>query len=117
MLRKLVLFTCLAFSQIECSGLQGGQVAVEFVRRSLDIQYDLAAEVKRAVKEPIYVFDASGTFKDARPIIVGHTRVLKTDDGKFGVLSESAQFAFAGVKDYLQFTNRTFDSDSTGLYM
>lgn len=88
-----------------------------FVRKSLEIQYNLAVKVKSVLSKQIYVFDVSETFKNAETIIVEQIRVLKTAQGKYGVLSGSAQSAFSSSNEYQEFSDKTFDSDSIGLYI
>lgn len=107
----------LTLHQIQATVSITDDIADEFVKKSLEIQYDLAEQVKSVISKPVYVFDASEAFKNADIVVVGKIRVLKSQEGNYGVLSESAQLTFTNINDYLQFSNKNFNSDSIGLYI
>lgn len=81
-------------------------IAKEFTRESIEIQKSLATKVASHVKTDVYIFDDTGYFVNASIEMLNTVRHLKKD-GRFTVLSATAQKVMKNNNEYLQFnTNK-----------
>jgi hypothetical protein len=82
----------------------GKNLAGNFVRKSLDIQFGIAKIVSGKINSSIILFTVDKEkFKNATVLVVDNYRYLRAVTGEFGVLSEAAQATFGTTNTYSQY--------------
>lgn len=88
---------------ITVSVVSAGKLAGRFVRKSLDVQFDIADKVSKLLNSSIILFSADKSkFNNASVLSVDNYRYYRAATGEIGVLSLAAQEVFASTNTYLQ---------------
>lgn len=88
------------------SAVIAGKLAGKFVRKSLDVQFNIAVEVSKVLSCSIVLFTEDKLkFKDAAVLTVNNYRYLKAKTGEIGVLSVAEFFweIFTSTNTFLQY--------------
>uniref|UniRef100_A0A0A9YLR6 DNA-directed RNA polymerase subunit beta n=1 Tax=Lygus hesperus TaxID=30085 RepID=A0A0A9YLR6_LYGHE len=78
-------------------------LAGDFTRRSLTLQRAHDATVVATIAKSVVIFDSTNFFSDAEQEIISGICVKKKN-GKYAVLSDTAQAVFTDKNQYVQFT-------------
>ncbi|UHK03239.1 MAG: hypothetical protein FMFV1_gp4 [Hangzhou merodon fulcratus virga-like virus 1] len=93
-------------------------IARDFTRASITAQKRLAVKIAAHFVTDVYLFDESNYFANAEDGVVDGLR-YKKKDGKYALLSISAQQAMRNRNEYLQFNTNTDDvaCDNIGVFL